>query len=266
MNRKPIVSGNFYPGTKSILEEELQKYIPTSKEKKKAKGIVVPHAGYIFSGKCAGKAYASIEIPNTVIILGVNHRGYGHPFAVDGHDKWDTPLGEVELHQGLREKLVKDSEIFSIDNIPSSNEHSLEVQVPFLRYLNPDVRILPITLSMADFERLKKAALEIVDLYQEEKDILIVASTDMSHYLSVDLAREKDNKAIKKIQALDTEGLFQTVVQDRISMCGVAATVVMLSAALEIGATKAEIIDYTNSGVVMGDYSRVVAYLSMIIH
>ena len=266
MIRKPVASGNFYPGSKNILEEELGKHIRPAAAKKKAIGLISPHAGYLFSGGCAGKAFGSIIVPKTVILLGANHRGFGHPFAVDGHDSWKTPLGDAEIDKELREKLVTDSKVFAIDNIAASQEHSLEVQVPFIQYLNPEAKILPITGAMADFERLKTGGQEIAALVKDDPDVLIVASTDMSHYLSVDLAREKDNKAIKKIQGLDPEGLYNTVVEQRISMCGAASTTIMLVAALELGAKNTEIIDYTNSGIIMGDYSRVVAYLSMIIY
>jgi AmmeMemoRadiSam system protein B len=265
MTRKPIASGNFYPGSKNILEEELGKHIRPAAARKKAFGLIAPHAGYVFSGGCAGKAFGSIIVPKTVILLGANHRGFGHPFAVDGHDSWQTPLGNAEIDTELREKLVADSKVFAIDSVAASQEHSLEVQIPFIQYLNPGAKILPITTAMADLERLKTGATEIVALVKDDPDVLIVASTDMSHYLSVEYAREKDNKAIKKIRELDPEGLYHTVVEQRISMCGLTSTTIMLLAALARGAKNAEIIDYTNSGTIMGDYSGVVAYLSMII-
>jgi len=266
MIRKPSVAGNFYPGSKALLEEALEKYIRFSEPLKKAIGLVSPHAGYVFSGGCAGKGFGAVEVPGTVIILGVNHHGLGHPFAVDGHDSWKTPLGEAEIDKELRERLVADSKVFGVDSAASSQEHSLEVQVPFIQYINPEAKILPITVSFADPQRLMTGGKEIAALVKDNPDVLIVASTDMSHYLSVDSARERDKKAIDKILALDPEGLFNTVAAERISMCGVSATTIMLSAALELGAKKAEIMEYTNSGVVMGDYSRVVAYLSLIVH
>lgn len=267
MVRKPTVQGNFYPGSKDILTEELGKYVPAVENKKKVIGLVSPHAGYIFSGGCAGKGFAAVEVPDIVIILGVNHYGFGHPFAVDGNDSWKTPLGEAEVYKHLREKLVKDSEIFAIDSNASIKEHSLEVQVPFIQYRNPEAKILPITVAGGDVQRLMTAGKELAALIKENNhDVLMVASTDMSHYISVDRAREKDKKAIDKILQLNPEGLYNTVLMERISMCGAASTTIMLSAALELGAKKAEVIDYTNSGIVMGDYSRVVAYLSMIVY
>jgi len=268
MVRKPVASGNYYPGTRSILQEDLGvKYIEFSESKKKVIGLIAPHAGYIFSGRCAGKAFGIVEVPGTVIILGVNHYGFGHPFAVDGHDSWETPLGSARVHNELREKLVKDSKIFAVDSNPSLKEHSLEVQVPFVQYINPEAQILPITVAGGDPQRLMAAGKEIAALVKDNPgDILMVASTDMSHFISAERAREKDRKAIDKILQLDPEGLFNTVAMERISMCGAAATTIMLSAALELGAQKAEVIDYTNSGKVLGDENRVVAYLSMIIY
>lgn len=267
MVRKPIASGNFYPGTKTILEEELGKYIEFSDTRKKVIGLVSPHAGYIFSGACAGKGFGAVDVPGIVIILGVNHYGFGHPFAVDGHDSWQTPLGPAEVHKELREKLTKDSEIFGIDSNASIKEHSLEVQVPFVQYTNPAAKILPITIAAGDVQRLMTAGKEIAALIKDRPDdILMVASTDMSHFISEERAREKDKKAIDKILQLDPEGLMNTVAMERISMCGAAPTAIMLSAALDLGVEKAEVIDYTNSGRVMGDYNRVVAYLSMIVY
>lgn len=266
MRREPVVSGNFYPGTPSILNEELGKHIPTSGQKKNVKGLIVPHAGYVFSGRCAGKGFGSVEIPGTVILLGVNHHGIGHPFAVDGHDYWKTPLGDAELAKELREKLTAASSIFKVDNIASSQEHSIEVEIPFIQYINPKALILPISVAMADLKRLMDAGKEIAALVKDNPEVLIVASTDMSHYISAERARDKDKHAIDKIQKLDPEGLYNTVMMERISMCGMAGTTVMLSAVVELGAKKAEVIDYTNSGVVLGDYNRVVAYLSMILY
>ena len=266
MIREPVVAGTFYPGTKSILEEELERHIRPAETRRKVIGLVSPHAGYVFSGGCAGKGFGAVEVPGTVIILGVNHHGFGHPFAVDGHEHWKSPLGNIEIHDQLRTKLVADSEIFGIDNTAGSKEHSLEVQVPFIQYLNPDAKILPVTVAFGDPKRLMDAGKEIAALVKDNPDVLIVASTDMSHYINADRAREKDRKAIDKIVGLDPEGLVNTVATERISMCGVAPTAIMLAAALELGAKNSEVIDYTNSGNVMGDYNRVVAYLSMIVY
>jgi AmmeMemoRadiSam system protein B len=265
MIREPSVAGTFYPGTKDNLEKELCALIQPDKVKRKVFGLISPHAGYIYSGACAGKGYSSVIVPSIVVVLGVNHRGYGHPFAVDGHDYWKTPIGNVPLDKDLREKLVEGSKIFKIDSEAGLMEHSLEVQVPFIQYDNPKVKILPITISSMDLNKLMEGGREIASLLKDNDDVLVIASTDMSHYIDADSAKEEDQKAIDEISRLDPKGLFNIVVERRISMCGMSSTVMMLSYALTRGATKSEIIEYTNSGVVSGDFNQVVGYLSMIV-
>jgi MEMO1 family protein len=266
MVRRPVVAGSFYPGSKTELQLELKEYTRSTDTKKKVIGLISPHAGYVYSGGCAGKGFGCVEIPGTVIILGVNHHGYGHSYAIDGNDSWLSPLGEIQIDKELRDNLVKSSEIFGIDSTAGSREHSLEVQVPFIQYINPDAKILPITISSVDPTALIAGGKEIARKIKGNNDIMFVASTDMSHYISAENARVKDNKVIDRILKLDPEGLFMTVARERISMCGVAPTTMMLTAALELGAKNAEIVEYTHSGKVSGDYDQVVGYLSMIVY
>jgi MEMO1 family protein len=266
MVREPVVAGAFYPGNQEVLLQELEDMTVLVQDKKKVIGLVSPHAGYIYSGGCAGIGFGQVEVPDTVIILGVNHHGVGRPYAVDGYNFWRTPLGNVEIDRQLRAELLADTDIFNIDSTASSREHSLEVQVPFIQYINPKAKILPITISAVDPRKLIDGGKELAKLIKGRDDVLIVASTDMSHYIDAETAKEKDSRAIEKILALDPEGLFYTVAEGRISMCGVSPTTMMLSAALDLGAREAEVLDYTNSGKTSGDYNQVVAYLSMIVY
>ncbi len=268
MIRKPAVAGAFYPGSQAALQKELEHYITYSTPKKKVIGLISPHAGYIYSGGCAGKGFGAIIVPGKVIILGVNHHGMGHPYAVDGSDFWNTPLGDIPIDTQLRDQLTAKSEIFEVDSVAGIREHSLEVQVPFIQTVNPNAKILPITISSVNVDKLKAGGREIARLIQanDPGSILIVASTDMSHYIDAELAKRQDNKAIHKIETLDPDGLFNTVASERISMCGVAPTVMMLAAAIECGAAETDVIEYTHSGKVSGDYHQVVAYLSMVVY
>lgn len=266
MVRRPVVAGSFYPGSKSSLEKELSQSIPLVGQKKKVIGLISPHAGYVYSGGCAGKGFGSIDVPDRIIILGVNHRGMGHSFAVDGSDHWNTPLGDIQVDKELAEKLVEGSGIFRIDSSAGAMEHSLEVQVPFIQYIKPGAWILPITISSVDLDMLLAGGQEIGRLVEGREDILIVASTDMSHYISAESAKVKDQKAIDKILAMDPEGLFKTVMREQISMCGISPTTMMLSAAIQLGAKASEVIQYTNSGEASGDYDQVVGYLSMVVY
>ncbi|MCK4835972.1 MAG: AmmeMemoRadiSam system protein B [Candidatus Aminicenantes bacterium] len=267
MVRQSVVAGMFYPGDKKTLERDLERLIQYSNLKKRVMGLISPHAGYVYSGSCAGKGFGYVDVPESVIIIGVNHRGIGHPFAVDGSDHWNTPLGDCPVDTELRAKLIAGSDVFAKDSQAGLEEHSVEVQVPFIQTINPDAKILPITVSSMDFDELMIAGSEIANCLKDVKnDVLLVASTDMSHYIEAGTAEKEDHRAIEKISALDPEGLFEVVVERRISMCGMSATAIMLKAAVELGATRSELVEYTHSGKVSGDYNQVVAYLSLIVY
>lgn len=267
MIRYPSVAGMFYPGDKKTLSTEVKNYIKETEKKINVKGLISPHAGYVYSGGCAGKGFGAVYVPDRVIILGVNHRGAGHPMAVDGFAKWNTPIGDIEIDIELRDELVKNSEVFGIDTIASKEEHSLEVQVPFIQILNPSAKILPVTIGTHDREMMKQGGIELGWIIKESSDdILMIASTDMSHYISADNAKELDSLAIDRIKDLDPDGLYDTVISNRISMCGVSPTYIMMTAAMESGALRGEVIDYTNSGYASGDFDQVVGYLSAYIN
>jgi len=263
MIRYPSVAGMFYPGDRKSLSCQLKSFIQDPGEKLRVKGLISPHAGYDYSGGCAGKGFSRVVIPDRIIILGVNHRGVGHPMAVDGNDKWNSPLGDIEIDDILRDELVMDSEVFRMDSDASAEEHSLEVQVPFIQFLNSSARILPITVGTHNRDMLHMGGIEIADMIKRSgEDVLIIASTDMSHYISSDDAKDLDSKAIEKIEGLDPDGLFDTVYTNRISMCGLSPTYIMMIAAKRLGGTKGVVIDYTNSGYTSGDFDQVVGYLS----
>ncbi len=220
----------------------------------------------MYSGACAGQVYGRVALSETVIILGVNHRGQGAALALDGNDCWETPLGNAAVNSDLRSRLLDASELFAIDSEAGRLEHSLEVQVPFIKYLNPESRILPITIAAHRLADLLAAADALAGLLKENATVMMVASSDMSHYIAADDARELDGKAIEQLLRLDGPGLYRTVQENRISMCGVAPAVIMLAAAREAGATAAELVCYTNSGEVSGDFNEVVGYASLIVY
>lgn len=266
MLRQTAVAGQFYPAEKKLLEKELKKMLVIRENRQKVLGLLAPHAGYVYSGPCAGQGYSRVALTETVIILGVNHRGYGAPLAVDGNDFWETPLGNVAINSELRSRLLSASKLFALDNEAGRLEHSLEVQVPFIQYINPGSRILPITIAAHRLADLLAAGHAIASLFKENENIMMVASSDMSHYIPAAKARELDFKAIEQLLKLDAPGLYRTVQENRISMCGVAPAVIMLTAAKEAGATKAELVCYTHSGEVSGDLAEVVGYASLIVY
>jgi AmmeMemoRadiSam system protein B len=266
MLRQTAVAGHFYPADKKPLEKELKKMLGAGNDRQKVIGLLAPHAGYVYSGPCAGRGFSRVALTGTVIILGVNHRGSGAPLALDGNDFWETPLGNAAVDCELRSRLLGSCELFAIDSEAGRLEHSLEVQVPFIKYLSPGSQILPITVAAHRLPDLLAAGHALAALFRENDDLMMVASSDMSHYIAADKARELDFKAIDQVLKLDARGLHRIVQENRISMCGVAPTVIMLAAAREAGAGKAELVCYTHSGEVTGDLGEVVGYASMIVY
>lgn len=266
MLRKTAVAGQFYPADAQTLERDLRRLVPASAQRRRVLGLLSPHAGYLYSGGCSGEGYARVELAASVIVLGVNHRGGGAALAVDGHDAWDTPLGEVRVDADLRSRLLSGSTRFRRDSEAGRWEHSLEVQLPFIRYVRPEARILPITVAAHRLDELLAAGDELAALFTASADLMMVASSDMSHYIPATRARELDFQAIERMLQLDAEGLYQVVRDRRISMCGVAPAVIMLQAARAAGASGAELVCYTHSGEVTGDANEVVGYASLIVY
>ena len=265
MLRSPAVAGQFYPANPTILEKKVSSYTKEVK-RENALGVISPHAGYIYSGKVAGGVYSRINIPKDVIIIGPNHTGLGEPEAVMCSGTWQMPNGNIEINSDLAGAIVANSKYLKDDHLAHLNEHSLEVQIPFLQRFRKDIRIVPIAMMSMDYaicQDIGHALARAVKSFKEP--VLIVASSDMTHYESDKSAREKDKKAIDRVLALDPEGLLKTVRENRITMCGVIPATIMLIACKELGAKKAELVDYATSGETSGDYEQVVGYAGMIV-
>jgi AmmeMemoRadiSam system protein B len=265
IKRPPAVAGSFYPGNAAELRRMLGLLVDPKKEKTKAFGVVCPHAGYVYSGAVAGAVYSSVELPETFVILAPAHRPQGPAFAIMTEGEWETPLGTVPVDTALASAIQSRCRAMIVDPSAHALEHSLEVQIPFLQYLGKNISIVPISVSSrSSLEPLTEAGEAIAGAIRESgKDVLLVASTDMSHYISAGAAKKLDGMAVERIQALDSAGLVGTVLDNDISMCGVFPTAVVLVAAQALGATRAELVAYTNSGAVTGDDREVVAYAGL---
>lgn len=266
MIRQPAVAHRFYPGNPQELARTVQSLLPPDPAvKRKALGVVSPHAGYIYSGAMAGRTIGSVEIPRTVIILGPNHHGRGAKAAVSTTD-WQMPGGVVPCDTEISKALIGVSELLSEDELAHQFEHSIEVQVPFLQELQPELQIVAISLSSLNYQECIEIGEAIAGvIVQSTDEILMVASTDMSHYESRSSASAKDKRALDKVLALDPEGLYRTVLKERISMCGFIPVAVTLVAAIKLAASRAELVGYTDSGAVSGDTDQVVGYAGVII-
>lgn len=264
MKRKASVAGTFYPGRAAELRRMLGELMAADGKapRSRALAVVVPHAGYVYSGAVAGAVFSAVDIPETCIILGPSHREIGPRFAIQQTGIWETPLGEVPIDGALAGLILDGDPLVKDDPGAHRLEHSLEVQVPFLQAARPDVAIVPICVSYdagyGELENLGRALAGA--LTAAGRGALVVASTDMSHYVSRARAAELDGLAIERILRLDPRGLYDVVERRGITMCGVRPTVAALVAARERGASRADLVRYATSGEITGDDREVVGY------
>jgi AmmeMemoRadiSam system protein B len=262
--RKPAVAGSFYSSDPIQLADEIKTYINKTNEKKSVSGIISPHAGFMYSGTVAGSVYSAIKIPETVILVGPNHTGKGPNASIMAKGQWKSPLGSVEIDTELANLIVSNESILKIDTQAHLGEHSLEAQLPFLQFFQKDLNIVPICLKRISFEQCESIGQAITNsIRQHTKKVLIVASSDMSHFETHENTVKKDRMAIDEILNLDPKGLDNIVRQNQITMCGVNPAIVMLTASTQLGANQANLIKYKTSGEVNGDMNRVVGYAGM---
>lgn len=263
-SRPPAVAGYFYPGTRNALEEQLSSLITDHPEKLKARMIVAPHAGYIYSGAVAGEVYGSIELPDRYIILCPNHTGYGSDFDVSADDEWTTPLGAVKVDTEMAEQLVQKFPRARKDGRAHAREHSLEVQLPFLQYLKGDFRFVPLCIRQYQYGYLEELGRALAEIVRDSGgDVLIIASSDMTHYESQESANKKDAMAIDRMERLDPRGLYDTIHSEDISMCGYLPATAAMIASQQLGASTGKLLKYATSGDVTQDYSQVVGYAGL---
>ncbi len=265
MTRKPCVAGRFYPDEPALLQSAIDTFLVNSR-KERAIAIIAPHAGYVYSGAIAGKVYASVNIPDAVILIGPNHTGLGERAAIMPKGVWEMPLGRVKINEKLSGALLDSSGLFSADSAAHLMEHSLEVQLPFIFSLNKNASIVPLTVMHArEAECAEMGASIAKAVAAYGKDVLIVVSSDMNHYDTDALTREKDRLAIEEVLKLDPMGLLKVTARRDISMCGVIPAAIAITAAKRLGAKTAKLIKYSTSGEASGDFSKVVGYAGIII-
>lgn len=254
---------NWYPNT----ADEIKKYIPDVREKKNAIGMVCPHAGWIYSGKTAGIVYGNAKVCDTYVILCPSHTGLGSEIAVYPSGEWETLLGDLAIDYDLAKLIVQNSKFAEFDDTAHIMEHSIEVQLPFIKEINPDAEIVPICMMTHEIEKCIDLAQAIFTAsHGYNKKICVIASTDMSHYSNASISKICDDLAIKEMIQLDGRGLLEVVEEKNISMCGASPVASMLLYSKLAGAEKAELLRYSNSGEITGDFSEVVGYAGMIIY
>jgi AmmeMemoRadiSam system protein B len=267
MRRTPAVAGRFYPDDPDELSRLVSQLVGDVRHAKKQIGIVVPHAGYVYSGGVAGKVFAETVVPRRVIVLAPNHTGRGARMAVWNRGSLAVPGGELPVDEALCAALLDADVGFVADREAHRYEHALEVELPFLRAREKDVMVTPVILGGLDGDECIAVGETLAQVVGETSDhVLVVASSDMSHYLADEVARKVDRRAIEAMLALDARGLYDVVEREAISMCGVLPATAMLSYARARGAEAASLVAYATSADAFGDKSRVVGYAGIAVN
>ena len=269
--RYPAVAGQFYAGSEAALRKQVEEcflhelgpgQLPeiNTNGPRRIRGIVSPHAGFVFSGPVAAHGFAELAkdgLPEVFIVLGPNHRGVGSGIAITTHD-FETPMGLMEIEKNLASDLNRG--IIDDTILAHRHEHSIEVQLPFIQYMAQDRKFVPICMLMQDY----KSAVEVGKIIRQaigDRDAVIIASTDFSHYVSPEKAQAQDNLAIQQILDLNPKGLFETVRKNRITMCGFGPVMAMLEA---VQGSEAQLLKYSTSGDVQ-PMAEVVGYASIVV-
>ncbi len=270
--QSPIVADLFYPGDSANLKTMLKKFydrVPAQKDYREVYALISPHAGYIYSGQVAAFGYQCLKNKNydCIIIIGPSHRFGQGSVVVDQRDGHKTPFGLLHYDKKLAQQLLKQKNIFSFHPAAFSQEHSIEVQLPFLQTMfDPDkLKILEIVMVNQEWGTVQTLARTIIDLTKGMK-VLVVASSDFSHYHPYQKAIILDEKAISFIKKIDAQGLYQALVLNQCEACGGGPVMVALLVAKKLGADACNILCYANSGDVTGDSARVVGYLAAVLY
>jgi AmmeMemoRadiSam system protein B len=277
MIRKPAVAGLFYELDPDSLRKQIEwcfqhrlgpGNIPKIGNKRSIKGVIAPHAGYVYSGPIAAHTYYEIAedgFPETFIILCPNHTGMGSGVSAMNQGSWETPLGFADIDAEFADKMVQNSGIIDVNPEAHLKEHSAEVQLPFLQYLNPDFQFVPITMWMQDIETAKEIGVSIQKTANElGRDVVVIASTDFTHYQPQNVAERQDMQVINAIKAMDEDLMMERVTQLNVSMCGYGPVAATMVATKKMGATSCEFKKYATSGDATGDKGSVVAYASAV--
>ena len=263
--RAPAVAGQFYEGNPERLRRQVAQCLDANPEpaaKAPFIGAVVPHAGLMYSGHVAGAFYKSAALPKRFVILCPNHTGLGPFAAINREGAWRTPLGDATIDAALAEELMRRAPMLAEDSKAHAREHSLEVQLPFLQQLAGDFTFVPICLATHNYALCEEIGNAIAEVVRGD-EIGILASSDLNHYEDQQTTLRKDQLAIDEVVELDPRGLWDTVAEHDVSMCGFIPTTVMLIAAKKLGATSARLLKHATSGDVNGDYGHVVGYAAI---
>lgn len=274
--RKPAVAGSFYPSDRNELQQLIREsYLhslgpgrlpPAPPTSARVVSVVVPHAGYVYSGPVAAHSYlhvSSMRDPELIVIVAPNHYGVGSGVSAYDSGTWETPLGSMKVDGASAKELSEETGIVDFDPAAHRLEHSLEVQLPFLQMIYGDsVPFLPLCISFQDQETTTTLAAGVAKVAKKRRTVL-VASSDLTHYEPAEEARRKDTALISQILKMDADGFYSTLERLEVTACGFGAISTIMQASKELGLARAELLKYANSGDTSGDMDRVVGYGSV---
>lgn len=273
-SRPAARAGQFYPGEPNAMRQAVDGYLALGapapvigRARRPARAVMLPHAGWVYCGPTIGRTLGRVTLPDTAIILGPRHTPYGPEWSIAPHQTWDIPGDAVPIAADLVDALV--ARLPELQPEPEAHklEHGSEVLLPFLRRMNPAIRVVPIVLGQTDWAGATRFAAALAEVVRSAaKPPLLVISSDMNHFLDEAETRRRDALALQALTAGDPLALARTVEANRISMCGVVPAVIVLEALRQPGPTPApELVHYTTSAEASGDTSRVVGYAGVVI-
>ncbi|MDD2229089.1 MAG: AmmeMemoRadiSam system protein B [Candidatus Cloacimonetes bacterium] len=267
MIRNPAHAGTFYPRFGDQVKRQIETWISAAEEPKHNErnlGIILPHAGYMYSGQCAALGMHSISDENIdcFILLHPSHQGHHFDFSISPYSEYVNPLGSLKLNSDFYDKLSPQTNQ-NIELSYHQNEHSMEIQLPFISYFYPNATILPIMIGNQIPSVAKRLASMLNDvMYKSSQRVVILCSTDLSHYHKADRAEELDKELVANVLAMQPDKLWDSIQQGRAEACGIGAILTLLYVADYYTAPEAKLINYTHSGIVSGNNQQVVGYLA----
>jgi hypothetical protein len=276
--RRPTVAGQFYEGDAEALRAQIKNCFLHELGPKKLPevnlhihprnivGMICPHAGYMYSGPVAASAFYELALdgkPDTVVLMGPNHTGYGSALSLMREGVWRTPLGDIEIDTEMANEITKETSLIDVDELAHRYEHSIEVQLPFLQFLYGNTfKIVPICFLMQDYDSAVEVG-RVLEKVLDATNTVVIASSDMTHYEPAKTAAAKDQAALKAVTDMDAKRFYETVETQNITACGYGPITALITYARGVNAKEAKLLSYHNSGDITGDHSSVVGYAAV---
>jgi len=269
--RSSSIAGSWYPGEPQVLKSDINKYLDAASIPEiptKPVAIISPHAGYIYSGPIAAHSYKTLlgHKYSTVVVISPSHRSYFPFISVWPDGGYDTPLGVVPVDKSLCRDLIKNSSLIREERGTHLQEHALEIQLPFLQVVLGSFNLCPLIMGEQDLDLCEELARDLKECIDNTEDVLILASSDLSHFYSYDVALSMDRKIAEKIESCDVEGMHKDFMSGVSEACGGGTILSAMIYARSISRCSTKVLKYANSGDVTGDKSSVVGYLSACIY